>query len=66
MNDATTRALLRGVKCAWCAILILEHLATPGSVLWSHGLCRECRRWVEAALRVGEVHDTNDVRHGWR
>jgi len=48
-NAATSdAALLGGVKCAWCTVIILESSTPAAVVLSAHGLCSECRRWVEA------------------
>jgi hypothetical protein len=69
-HDAATRhaALLGGVKCAWCTVIILESSTTPGGVLWAHGLCRECRRRVEEADALttapGPFPNTHDIARG--
>ena len=59
MNDATTNgaALLRGVKCAWCSVIILENSTAPGTALWSHGICFECRKWVEVEALTTSCRD---------
>jgi hypothetical protein len=70
-HDAATRyaALLGGVKCAWCTVIILER-STAGAVLWMHGLCSECRRWVDEADALttapGAFPDMHDVRRDGR
>jgi hypothetical protein len=40
-------ARLGGLKCVWCAVVMLENSTRPGAELWTHHLCSECRRWVE-------------------